>query len=45
MGSGTTAIVALKLGRKYLGVEVSKDFINLATQRIENEKRTMPNGS
>lgn len=38
MGSGTTAIVALELGRKYLGVEVSKDFINLAMHRIENQK-------
>ena len=38
MGSGTTAVVALEMGRKYLGVEVSKDFINLATKRIKNQR-------
>lgn len=38
MGSGTTAVVALEMGRKYLGVEVSKDFIKLATKRIKNQR-------
>jgi DNA modification methylase len=38
MGSGTTAIVALEMKRKFLGVEVSKDFIDLSLQRIENRK-------
>jgi DNA modification methylase len=38
MGSGTTAVVAIEMGRRYLGVEVSKDFIDIAIQRIRNEK-------
>lgn len=34
MGSGTTAIAALKAGRKYLGYEIDPAYINLAEQRI-----------
>ncbi len=33
-GSGTTAVVALKLGRRFLGIELNPDYIQLATQRI-----------
>lgn len=35
MGSGTTAISALKLERKYVGYDISKEYINLAEKRIE----------
>lgn len=34
MGSGTTAIAALKAGRKYLGYEIDPAYIKLAEQRI-----------
>lgn len=34
MGSGTTAVAALKSGRKYVGYEISKDYVNLANRRI-----------
>lgn len=34
MGSGTTAVAALKSGRKYIGYEISKDYVNLANRRI-----------
>jgi modification methylase len=34
IGSGTTAISALKTGRKYVGYDISKDYINLANHRI-----------
>lgn len=34
MGSGTTAIVAAKLGRKFLGFELSKKFHTLANKRL-----------
>ncbi len=37
LGSGTTAIVALETGRRYLGIEVSRDFIRLATRRIKGQ--------
>ena len=34
MGSGTTAIAALKNGRKYIGIEISPDYCQLAKDRI-----------
>lgn len=33
MGSGTTAIASLKSNRKYVGFEISKNYINLIEQR------------
>ena len=35
MGSGTTAIVARNLGRNYIGIEVSKEYCEMAEKRIE----------
>ena len=35
MGSGTTAISALKSDRNYVGYEISKEYIELAEKRIE----------
>ena len=35
MGSGTTAIVTKKLGRKYVGFEQSKSYIDIAEKRIK----------
>jgi modification methylase len=34
MGSGTTAIAALKNQRKYIGIEISAEYITLAQSRI-----------
>lgn len=34
MGSGTTALVALKLNRNYIGSEISEKFCNIAGKRI-----------
>lgn len=34
MGSGTTAVVAKKLGRKYIGIEVSPEYCKMAENRI-----------
>lgn len=34
MGSGTTAIAALLNDRKYLGIELSPDYVSMARQRI-----------
>lgn len=34
LGSGTTSVVAKKLGRKYVGVEVDRDFAGLAEKRL-----------
>ncbi len=37
MGSGTTALVSLKTGRKFVGYEISSDYIKLTEKRIEPE--------
>ena len=34
MGSGTTGLVALKLGRKFIGIELSEDYIMEAKKRL-----------
>jgi len=34
MGSGTTAIAALKSSRKYIGFEISEDYIKLTNKRV-----------
>ena len=34
MGSGTTAIAALKSNRKFIGYDISHEYINLANKRI-----------
>jgi DNA modification methylase len=35
MGAGTTALVALKLNRTFLGVELNQDYIDIANARIK----------
>jgi len=35
LGSGTTSVVARKLGRRYLGVELNKEYACLAEKRLE----------
>ncbi len=37
MGSGTTAMVAKKLGRYYLGCELHRDYSNLIEERLPND--------
>ncbi len=34
MGSGTTAIAALNLGKQYIGIELETEYVALANQRI-----------
>ena len=34
-GSGTTAISAKKLGRRYLGFEISKEYFDISQKRIK----------
>ena len=38
MGSGTTAIAAIKNNRNFVGYEINKEYINLANDRILNLK-------
>ena len=35
MGSGTVALVALRAGREYIGIELNQDYIDMAMKRIE----------
>jgi DNA modification methylase len=34
MGSGTTGVAAIKLNRRFVGIEKEADFVVLAEQRI-----------
>ena len=36
MGSGTTGVAAVKLNRKFVGIEKETDFVALAEKRIYN---------
>lgn len=39
MGSGTTALAAIKTGRRYLGFDISKEYVDLANKRIKNAQQ------
>jgi len=38
MGSGTTALVALKLNRNFVGIELNPEYIKIAENRIRSER-------
>ncbi|MER3398554.1 MAG: SAM-dependent methyltransferase [Chloroflexota bacterium] len=44
MGSGTTAIAALRTGRRYVGYEIEPDYVRLAESRIALEASTPHQG-
>ena len=37
VGSGTTGVVAKRLGRKFIGIDAEKDYLNIAKKRLDNE--------
>ena len=39
MGSGTTAVVAQRLGRNFVGYETEKAFIEITEKRLRNDKK------
>lgn len=39
-GSGTTCISALQIGRNYIGIDISKEYCDLARNRIANFQKT-----
>lgn len=41
MGSGTTAVAALKLGRHFYGCDINPEYVKLANERIEKERLEM----
>ncbi|MEA6137823.1 site-specific DNA-methyltransferase, partial [Salmonella enterica subsp. enterica serovar Virginia] len=40
-GAGTTGVVALKLDRSYVGIELNPDYIELAKNRIKKEQSVL----
>jgi len=43
IGTGTTAVAAKQLGRKYIGIEQDADYVKIAHKNIENAKETKIN--
>lgn len=41
-GSGTTGVVAVRLGREFAGIELNPDYHRIATERIQAAKLGMP---
>jgi DNA modification methylase len=41
MGSGSTAVAALRTERHYVGYDTSRDYVDKARKRIETEKRRL----
>jgi len=39
MGSGTTGVAAVQLGRKFIGIEIEPKYFDIACERIENAQR------
>ena len=39
MGSGTTAVAAKKLGRSYIGIEISQEYCVMAKERVQKAKQ------
>ena len=35
MGSGTTGVAAVKLGRRFVGIEIEEKYFQIAVRRIE----------
>ena len=35
-GSGTTGVVAKQLGRKYIGIDTDKEFLNVTIRRLKS---------
>lgn len=41
MGSGTTGVAALRLSRKFIGIEIAPEYFDIACRRIEQENRQL----
>lgn len=41
LGSGTTAVAALKLGRHFYGCDINEEYVKLANERIEKTRLEM----
>jgi|GEM_PF-93741 DNA modification methylase len=45
LGSGTTSLVALKLNRKFIGIELSKEYIQISYKRLEPYLHSLISGN
>lgn len=43
MGTGTTAVAAKQLGRKYIGIEIDPDYVNIAKNNLQSVRQTKLN--
>ena len=41
MGSGTTAIAAIRENRHFIGMELNKEYYEIASKRIKEENRQL----
>ena len=39
LGTGTTAIVSKKMGRHYIGSEISDEYFKISEQKLDSTKR------
>ena len=39
MGSGTTGVACMNLGRKFIGIEIEPKYFDIACERIDQEQR------
>jgi DNA modification methylase len=38
VGSGTTCVMAAKLGRKYIGIDIAREYVDIANERLQKEQ-------
>ena len=43
IGSGTTAIAAIRTGRQFIGIQKDPEYHRIATERVEKEKLNLFN--
>jgi len=41
MGSGTTGVACMNLGRKFIGIEIIPKYFDIACERIEQAQKQM----
>lgn len=41
LGSGTTALAAKNLGRKYIGIEINPEYVEISKKRLDIERQTL----
>ncbi|NSQ70899.1 site-specific DNA-methyltransferase, partial [Enterococcus faecalis] len=39
MGSGTVGMVAIRMDREYIGIDINKDYCQIAKERIEKNMK------